>query len=1031
MYKKKQSDCSKFSKMLDEVMPYCIAGIEKLTWIHKGETIRLPYRWEAGIEPAVFESIFQQNLLEDFHTCYLRAWFGGETLIKVDELPFGEINEYHREINLTQFCDGKEHKIIAETMPRGLFGTKSEPLFSEGYLICYDTDMLRAVRFFKNAIDVVQETSDEGLSTLILDLLNEHIHLIEIPRGTKSYLEGLSENKSAKNLVLSVWEPPEISSQVALWRKEVREALLFAYEKFMSELSKVSVRFPKLGKVYLAGHAHIDYAWLWPVEETKRKIVRTFANAVQLAKKYPEFIYIQSSAQMYEDLKEISPQLYNAVKKLVKMGKWEPVGGMWVESDCNVPSLESLIRQFYYGQGFFKKEFGKISKVAWLPDVFGFSWVLPQVLKQSGIEYFVTTKLTWNESNEFPYDICKWRGIDGTEVVYYSYKNLEEGYNGRISAKSVINTWQNFRQKELTDKVFLTFGYGDGGGGPTEEMCENYYALKEIPGIPDIFYSTTENFFEKLKGDFSFDKLPVWDGELYLELHRGTLTSQSRTKRLHKIAEDYLRVTEILNALYDGELQLEIDELWKILLRNEFHDILPGSSIHEVYETTNAELSYIIQRCKELQQKLFLENAASKSGYITLFNTSSFARNIEFELEKELELSFNGKPLKRVPTYDGKYFYKLSDDTNTIEPLKFLPLSIKNSVDSVQNLGGREDFILRKDENGYHIETIHLKVSIFNDGSLQIYNKHLKKYAFKGKGNLVALYKDIPDYWDNWDIDYRSYLSEKILRADNVRVVEDNELRKVFKASYTIEGSMVEQYFIIGCDSEEVVVRTRIDWHMRRTVLKIKFPTNTLSRTAKFDIDGGFIERATHRNTNFEKARFEVLAHRWVDISQYDYGVTIINDGKYGHSAEGSTIYLTVLKAGIYPDFYDDEGLQEFSYAIYVHGPCDVKDIVKRADKFNKKIVVFEGLLSQPKNFIDVKSDNFKILSYRKVEGKKILRICEQVGSSGDLEIIPEFSFSRAYLTNILETDVEELQVNEGSIILEYKPFKIYTLMIE
>jgi len=218
---------------------------------------------------------------------------------------------------------------------------------------------------------------------------------------------------------------------------------------------------------------------------------------------------------------------------------------------------------------------------------------------------------------------------------------------------------------------------------------------------------------------------------------------------------------------------------------------------------------------------------------------------------------------------------------------------------------------------------------------------------------------------------------------------------------------------------------------MRRTVLKIKFPTNILSRTAKFDIDGGFIERATHRNTNFEKARFEVLAHRWVDISQYDLGVTIINDGKYGHSVEDSTISLTALKAGIYPDFYDDEGLQEFSYAIYVHGPCDVKDIVKRADNFNKKIIVFEGLLSQPKNLIDVKSDNFKILSYRKVNGKKVLRLCEQVGSTGNLEIIPEFSFSRVYLTNILEEDVREVHVNAGAIMVEYRPFKIYTMVIE
>ncbi|MGC9771601.1 alpha-mannosidase [Fervidobacterium islandicum] len=1035
MYRKRQIECSRFYKLLDELMPYCVVKVEELSWKHNTKSINLPYEWNDMSYPAVFSTEFQIKPSENSHVCYLRGWFGGESLVRIDGKPFGEINEYHREVNLTQFCDGEKHEIIVETMPRGLFGTKSEPVFSEGFLIFYDADMLGAVRFFRNVVEVVQESADEGLATFLIDSLDKCLHTIEIPRDTENYLHGLNRNESAKHIVSSVWEPPIIPTLYRMWRKDVRESLLNAYKELISKLLNASIRFPMIGKVYLAGHAHIDYAWLWPVEETKRKIVRTFANAVQLAKRYKDFVFIQSSAQMYEDLKESYPELFEQIKDLVNKGQWEPVGGMWVESDCNIPSVESLIRQFYYGQKFFEEHFGRFSKVAWLPDVFGFSWVLPQVLKESGIEFFVTTKLNWNESNDFPYDICKWRGIDGTEVVYYNYKNLEEGYNGRISAKSIINTWQNFRQKELTDKVFLTFGYGDGGGGPTEEMCENYYALKEIPGIPDVEYSTTENFFEKLKEDFSAENLPTWDNELYLELHRGTLTSQSRTKRLHKIAEEYLRITEILNALYDGELQQEIDKLWKILLRNEFHDILPGSAIHEVYETTNNELSYIISRCKELQESIVSGNKASSSGYITLFNTSSFEQGIEFELERSLELDFNGKPLRKVCTYDGKYFYKLIGDDVFIEPLGFATLNVDN-LDNVRNPNesipsNNTTFMISRNERGYHVENMHLKVDIFNDGSLQIYNKHLRKSAFKGKGNLMALYKDVPAYWDNWDIDYRSRFSEKILKADDVFVVEDNELRKVLKATYSVGGSVVEQFFIIGNDNEEVVIRTLVDWHQRRTVLKVKFPTNVLSRIAKFDIDGGYIERATHRNTNFEKARFEVLAHRWVDISQYDFGVSIINDGKYGHSVEGSNIELTVLKAGIYPDFYDDEGKQEFSYAIYLHGACDVKDIVQRADKFNKRIIVFEGLLSQPKNLLDIKSDNFKVLSYRKIGEKKVVRICEQVGSSGELEVVPKFLFSKAYLTDILENAKKDLEVCGGSVKIEYEPFKIYTLVIE
>jgi len=1028
-YRRKDSELNVIMRMLSEFIPFCLVRLESLEWNQNGEKVDLPFRWMPMNIPTVFETEVCLSTTNPIEAPYLRAWFGGESLIKVDDRDFGEINEYHREISLAEISDGKVHKITVETMPRGLFGTKSEPIFSEGSIVWYDVDMRRAINFFRNVAESIRETKNEALSKALINLLFKFLPKVDLPKSTDIYIKSLAENIAEKGVVGTVWEPVDVSQSHALWTYEIRELLLNSYNNFRNEMKNLSMRFPKIEAVYLAGHAHIDYAWLWPVEETKRKIVRTFTNAVQLAKKYPEFIYIQSSAQMYEDLKEISPELYEEIKDLVKKGQWEPVGGMWVESDCNVPSVESLIRQFYYGQKLFEEEFGKISKVAWLPDVFGFSWILPQILKGSGIDFFVTTKLNWNESNEFPYDICRWRGIDGTEVVYYNYKNMEEGYNGRISAKSILNTWENFRQKELTNKVFLTFGYGDGGGGPTEEMCENYYALREIPGIPNIEYSTTERFFENLLTDFSKEDLPIWDGELYLELHRGTLTSQSRTKRLHKVAEDELRTTEILNALYSTDYQSSIDSLWKILLRNEFHDILPGSSIHEVYEKTNEELEFVIRQCKEIQTRIISAASENLDNYLTIFNPSSYERNIEFEYDKDVEIRFNDIVLNKARTYSGTYLYSANI---ALKPLQVEILKVERNVCDENNSEDLVDkeFFIHKMDNGYIVESKFLKVDVFSDGSIQIYNKLLQKYAFKDNGNLIALYKDIPAYWDNWDIDYRSKLSEKLISAESISIVEDNFLRKVLKVVYRIENSIIEQWYIIENNSEEVKVRTKIDWHLRRSVLKVKFPTNVLARYAKFDIDDGYIERATHRNTNFEKARFEVLAHRWVDISQYDFGVTIINDGKYGHSVEESTIDMTLVKAGIYPDFYDDEGIQELSYSIYLHGKCDMIDIIKRADRFNRECVVFEGYAAA-QQMINIMPSNFKVLSYRKLGSKKILRICEQVGASGIVNINTNFDFEKAYITNLLEKEHIEVQNIDGSMSFEYTPFKIYTVVFE
>ncbi|MGQ9856293.1 MAG: alpha-mannosidase [Fervidobacterium sp.] len=999
--RKKDFEIGHLYRLLGELAPYAVVSKRKYEhWKHDENEISLPYKWDERTPPAVFVNSFKFTPLEEGYSCYLRAWFGGESLVLVDSQPYGEVNVFHKEVNLTNFCDGSEHSIMVETMPRGLFGTKEESVFKYSQIVIYDEEIRRALNFIKNVIDVIKETDDEALANFLTSETNTFLSTVFKPKETEVFKSSVVENPTMLGQVTSTWSHPDFPDDKVIYDLSFKKMLLEKFEEYKESIkSKGLPLFPKIGNVFVCGHAHIDYAWLWPVEETKRKIVRTFANAVQLAEKYDEFIYSQSSAQMYKDLKNSYPGLFEKIRNLVKQGKWEPVGGMWVESDCNVPSVESIIRQFYYGQKFFEKEFGIKSKVAWLPDVFGFSWILPQILKQSGIDYFVTTKLNWNETNDFPFDLCAWRGIDGSEVVYYSFKNYEEGYNGRISARSVINTFENFRHKDITKDILLSFGYGDGGGGPTEEMCDNYQSLNEIPGIPNVRYSRVEDYMEHLVKDFDLSKLPVWDGELYLELHRGTFTSQARTKRLHKIAETQLRNTEILNALYLENYQDEIDELWKVLLRNEFHDILPGSSIKEVYEDTERELRYIIESCEKIQQSIVEKNLLSAEGY-TAFNFSSWYQSIK-----------NNSSVK-------------------VEPLSFVHLDRLDDERMIKNEKAVNVMMEGKD---YVMENDKLKVIVYANGSVNIYNKELKKWAFDKSGNLLRIYGDVPPYWENWDIDSSSKLSEWKPEVESIEILDDEASGRI-KVKYKFDSTKIDQVHVLGPESDELLVETSVDWHHRRAVLKALFPTNVLSRYALYDIDGGYIQRSTTDNTSFEQARFEVLGHRWVDISQYDHGVCILNDGKYGHCVKGITIEMTLLKAGIYPDFYVDEGHHEFKYSIYLHGKQDVLDFYKRADKLNNPVKIYKGKLKEPAFNVKIEPENFKVLSVRKVDRYVYLRILECTGSLGDVSIgflTNGLNFKKVSLVNALEDLIRDLKVVDNTVNIPAEPFKFYTVSVE
>ncbi|SHH46072.1 alpha-mannosidase [Thermosipho atlanticus] len=998
-------------RLLGELTPYSIIKKTPLfNWKYFDLDITFPYKWDEEKIPAIFETTVK---LERKNPTYLSGWFGGESLVKVDNKPYGEINVYHSMVNLSPFCDNSVHSIKIETVPRTLFGKKEEPLFKEAYLIEFDNEIKKVINYTSNVIKLCEETKNEPLRKKLVELTNQFLYSINNSHSTSHFITKVTENPTIEYDITTTWSTIDFPVSYGI-TPELKNEILNKFTSYKETIESLNKIFPKIGKVFLVGHAHIDYAWLWPIEETKRKILRTFANAIQLAKRYPYFIFTQSSAQMYEDLEKESPELFKEIKQLIKSGQWEPVGGMWIESDCNIPGTESLIRQFYYGQKYFTQKFGKQSRVCWLPDAFGFSWILPQILKESNIDFFITTKLNWNEANEFPYDLCKWRGIDGSEVIFFSFNNEEGGYGGNISPKTIYSTWNNFKQKDLSSFTMVSVGYGDGGGGPTEEMCENYLVIKRLPDLPVVEFSKVEDFCLNLQKETS--KLPVWDNELYLELHRGTLSSQSKIKRLHKKAENAIFETEVLNALFNLEKQSEIDEIWKRILTVEFHDILPGSSIKEVYKETEKTLNKSIHLLNEIPQNIHFDD---KENYFTLFNPSSYKQKIRFILPEALTLKFRNKQLNCIKTYDGKYLYALNE---YVESLDLIDIKIEKVGKQIQKS-------FYTDEN---FENAYIKVQINNDGTFNVYHKKLKKWLFNDRGNVLMLYKDIPYFWENWDIDFHHFKSGHQIKANSVEYVEINNLRKVIRINYKFEETEITQFYILWNDSDILEIKTEINWHHRRSILKAIFPTNVFSRYAKFDIDGGYIIRPTHQNTNFEQARFEVMAQRWVNLSEYDFGVSLINDGKYGHGVSNSTISLTLIKAGIYPDFFSDEGRHEFSYAIKPNEKEDIVEITKTAEIFNRPLKVFRGRTKENFPRLQLSKENFRILSFRRTEKGYVLRIVEIAGSSGKLKVsLKNTNISKVYLTNILEEVKKELETKDNSFELNFKPFKIYTILIK
>lgn len=787
------------------------------------------------------------------------------------------------------------------------------------------------------------------------------------------------------------------------------------------------------------GHTHIDVAWLWTVAQTREKVARSFSTVLKYMDEYPEYKFMSSQPALYQFLKERYPETYEKIKERVKEGRWEPEGGMWVEADCNLTSGESLVRQFLYGKKFFKDEFGIDSRILWLPDVFGYSGALPQIMKKSGIKYFMTTKLAWNQINKVPYDTMMWRGIDGSEIFTHLITTLGVGqseadffttYNGMLHPDAILGGWHRYQNKDINNDILIAFGYGDGGGGPTREMLETSKRMeKGIRGIPKVRQEFAGNYFEELEERVEGNKsLPVWEGELYFEYHRGTYTSMGRNKRSNRRCEQLLMDAELLEVLTGTSEKEEMDKIWRTVLLNQFHDILPGSSIAEVYEVTKKEYAEIESRLAEMiaeKLNLLMDGGQDK---ISVFNTLGFDRN-------------------DVVSLGDCHAAALTDESGKIYPVQETAQGAVAYITDIPAKGGKtlqlldtvkeEASRIQITENG--IETPFYRISIDENGLFtSIYDKECDREVLKAgeKGNLLRMYEDKPMHYDCWDIDM--YYSEKYWdaeKADKIQWTEEGPVRATLEIQRTISNSVIKQKIHFYADSRRIDFSTWVDWKEHQHLLKVHFPVNIHSDEATFEVQFGNLKRKIHGNTSWDEARFESCGQKWMDISEGHYGVSLLNDCKYGYSAKDSNIALTLIKSGIEPNKTADQEEHVFTYALYPHKEMwSAAGTVQEAYKLNQPAYATRGELKNTgKSFISTDKDNIIIETVKPAENGDgmIVRLydCENSLTKATLTFA-EGMLESVEECNLMEEKEADIEACGNSFTVSVKPYEIKTYRV-
>ncbi len=955
-----------------------------------------------------------------------------EALAYIDGEPYATCDRHHPEIILPErYCDGEVH-ILALHGWTGIGGLSA-------------SEMTSKLRMFPcEVVQIEQPTRD----------------FIALARVTLGILNQLEERDPARHHLLTALDEAFKMLDLRLpIGNSFYDSIPAAYDILKSGIGKAG---PPLDvDITAIGHAHIDVAWLWTLDQTRLKAGRTFHNVLRLMEQYPHYQFTQSQPQLYDYVRGDFPELFDAIKERIVDGRWEPIGGMWVEADCNLSGPESLARQFLLGRQFYRKHFGTEaeSPFLWLPDVFGYAWNLPQLIKESGLEYFFTIKIGWSQYNRLPYDSFWWQGLDGTRVLthFSTTKNPDSPhaatYNSNASPSQIMGTWLNFQQKDYapvgeTPPLLMSYGWGDGGGGPTGEMLENIRELGNFPSAPQVQTGKVGQFFKQLEA--VSDDLPIWNGELYLEYHRGTYTTHARNKRANRKSEFLLHDAEFLAtyaSLLDSNFQYPTSKFqaaWELVCLNQFHDIIPGSSIAPVYAESLQQYQQVHQSVTEIRDQALVVIAKNLGADQLIVNPTSFTRNEPVE--------FDGKLIDvgELPPY-------------SVTPLNREGLNVERSTLNVSTKHLENDFI-------------HVELNAAGDIA-RIYDKTAQREVLPQgtAANQFQAFEDRPLNWDAWDIDI--FFDDKMWLAEpatSIEVVKQGPLRATIEIKRRILNSEYVQLISLTHNSPRIDFETNIDWRERKALLKVAFPVDVLAPKATFEIQWGNVERPTHRNTSWDWARFETAAQKWVDLSEGDYGVSLLNDCKYGHDIYENVIRLTLLRGTTAPDPQADLGEHSFKYSLLPHIGSWGMETVREAYALNNPLIVYKSQVTSYKSqagsersqaegetshtahrttlesninhpssnlqstidnsqsLIAVDRSNTIIETIKRAEDGNgvIIRLYESQRQRGAYFLTTNFPLAAAWRTNILEENQLEISVNGNQVSHEIKPYQIQTIRL-
>jgi alpha-mannosidase len=788
----------------------------------------------------------------------------------------------------------------------------------------------------------------------------------------------------ALELMMDVMDPDDVAGTAAAGREALAEVL--ARPAYASAHQLVAT-----------GHAHIDSAWLWPVRETMRKCARTFSNVVSLMDDNPDFVFSCSSAQQLAWMKEFYPELFSRIREKVCSGQFVPVGGMWVESDTNMPGGEAMARQFVEGKSFFLAEFGIECQEAWLPDSFGYSAALPQIVKSAGSRWFLTQKISWNQTNRMPHHTFNWEGIDGTRL--FTHFPPVDTYNSELSGRELAHAERNYRDHGRGTVSLVPFGFGDGGGGPTREMLAAAARTANLEGSPKVRIGSAESFFRQAEQDYR--ALPVWVGEMYLELHRGTYTSQARTKKGNRRSEHLLREAELWCATAAVRTNgafvypaTELKRLWRLVLLQQFHDILPGSSIAWVHQ--DAERNY---QAIEAGLETLIGQAASAvlgtGSRLFLLNAAPHARD-------------------GVPALAAA------------EPAA-LPGAVRTTADA----------------GGYVLDNGIIRAVVDADGlltSLRDYASGREAIAPGQHGNLLELHRDTPNEWDAWDIDEFYRRNVTALTAVQSMHLEEHGAAAVVVVERLAGASPLTQRITLEPGSPSLSITTAVDWQEREKLLKLGFALDVRAARSAAETQFGHVFRPTHTNTSWEAAKFEICAHRWIHVAEPGYGVAVSNSSTYGHdvtrnvrASDGgttTTVRLSLLRAPKFPDPGADRGLHELT--VTIRPGADIADAVQEGYRTNLAPRLVRGA-DPVEPLFSVTNPALVIEAVKLAEdgsGDVIVRLYESLGQRSAGRISASFAAGAVHTVDLLEREVTApgVEADENGAALHLRPFQLVTL---